>query len=107
MRVFPHLKTLIALASLATFVACAGYGRQGRGGVTVVSVRWDSGPLDRDYGRVHADMVARHQHEDESPRSDESAEYRHKRHDAEAKDVDKRYEKGKKEHRDTMPASDN
>jgi len=106
MRVIPPLKTLIVLSTFAMVTACMAPGMYGPDGVTVITVQWDPAPLDRDY-RVHYDqMVVRHHDEDDHPQHDESSEQRHNRHRDEDKNLEKRYKKGKKEHRDKLPDSD-
>lgn len=105
MRVHRQMKTLITLMTVATLAACAPYGRQG-GGAAVVSVSWDSGPLDRDYNRVHADMVARHSQEIANPRSDESADVRNSRHASERQDLELRYTRGRSAHANSLPPSE-
>ena len=105
MRVHRQMKTLITLMTVATLAACAPYGRQG-GGAAVVSVRWDSGPLDRDYNRVHGDMVARHNQEIANPRSDESSDVRNQRQASERQDLELRYARGKSAHSDKLPPSE-
>jgi hypothetical protein len=105
MRVHRQLKTLITFATVASLAACAPYGRQG-GGAAVVSVRWDSGPLDRDYTRVHGDMIARHNQEIASPRSDESADVSNQRLASERQDLELRYSRGKSAHSDKLPPSE-
>ena len=108
MPVHRHLKTLIALttlASLASIAACSPYGRQSQSSA-VVSVRWDSGPLDRAYTREHSDMVTRHNQEIASPRSDESADVRNQRQASERQDLELRYSRGKAAHSDTLPPSE-
>jgi len=106
MRVNPQLKTLIVLASFAAVTGCVPSAGAYSNGSGVIVVAWDPAPLDRDYHVQYDQMVARHHDEDDHPLADESADQRHKRHDAEDKDMDKRYKKGKKEHRDKMPDSD-
>jgi hypothetical protein len=105
MRVNRHFKTLIAFAALASFAGCASSGRQPRGGAEVV-VSWDSGPLDRDYGRVHSDMVARQNKETANPRSDESSDVRNARQASERQDLELRYSRGKSAHSNSLPPSD-
>jgi hypothetical protein len=108
MRVHRHLKTLITLttiASLGSLAACASQGRQSQGGA-VVSVRWDSGPLDRAYTREHSDMVTRHNQEIATPRSDESADVRNQRQASERQNLELRYSRGKAAHSDTLPPSE-
>lgn len=104
MRSQRQIRTLIILATLGMFAACAPYGRQGEG--AVVSLRWDSGPLDREYGRAHAEMVTRHNQEIASPRSDESADARSQRQASERADLEVRYSRGKSEHAQSLPPSE-
>ena len=101
MRANPQLKTLIALATFAAITGCgpsAGRGGYNEGGAVIV-VAWDPAPLDRDYHSQYDRMVARHNDEDNHPQSDESADQRRKRHDEDDKDMQRRYDRGKKEHR--------
>jgi hypothetical protein len=108
MRVRRQLKTLITLttlASLGSLTACAPYGRQSQSGAEI-SVRWDSGPIDRDYARMHDEMIARHNREIASPRSDESSNQRDSRQSAERRDLDARYSRGKSAHSDRVPPSE-
>ena len=100
-----HLKTLIALTTIASFAACAPYGRQTQGAAEI-SVRWDSGPLDRDYNRVHSDMVSRHNQEIANPRSDESSDVRNQRQASERQDLELRYSRGKAAHAQSLPNSE-
>jgi hypothetical protein len=102
MRINRSMQCLIVLASLA---ACSPYGRPARSGVEV-SAQWDSGPLDRDYGRQHADLVARHASEIATPASGESEHDRDTRQTAENKDLEARYSKGKASHADKLPPSE-
>ena len=102
MRVHRHLKTLITLTTLASLGACAPRGRQSQSGVVVVA-EWDSGPLDRDYNRAHSDMVARHNREIATPRSDESADVRNQRQASERQDLELRYTRGKSAHSKVLP----
>jgi hypothetical protein len=105
MRVHRHLKTLITLTTLASLAACAPYGRQSQSGAEI-SVRWDSGPLDRDYARVHDEMVTRHNREIASPRPEESSNQRDARHASERKALEVRYSRGKSSHSDRLPPSE-
>jgi hypothetical protein len=105
MRVHRHLKTLITLTTLASLAACAPYGRRSQSG-TEISVRWDSGPLDRDYARAHDEMIARHSREIASPRSDESSNQRDSRQASERQALEARYSRGKSAHSDKLPPSE-
>jgi hypothetical protein len=105
MRVHRHLKTLITLTTLASLAACAPYGRQSQSGAEI-SVRWDSGPLDRDYARARDEMVVRHNQEIASPRSDESSNQRDSRHASERQALEVRYSRGKSAHSDKLPPSE-
>src|SRR5665213_3559253 len=106
MRMHRHLKTpasLSALTAVGAVVACApSYARHERT-TTEVSVRWDSGPLDRDYGREHADMVARHNREIANPEQGESRYNMDRRQANESRELEVRYTKGKADHADVMP----
>ena len=101
MRVHRHFKTLLAVGSLATFAACGPYGHTSS--AAEVSVGWDSGPLDRAYGREHADLEARHDQEIASPAAGESKYDRDHRQSAENASLELRYSQGKKTHSDTLP----
>src|ERR1019366_9054354 len=105
MRVHRQFRTLLTLATVASLAACAPYGRQSESSA-VVSVRWDSGPLDRAYNSAHADMIARHNQEIATPRSDESADVRNQRQAAEKQNLELRYARGKSAHSDTLPPSE-
>ncbi len=105
MRVHRHLKTLITLTTLASLAACAPYGRQSQSGAEI-SVRWDSGPLDRDYARVRDEMVVRHNREIASPRPEESSNQRDSRQASERQDLEARYSRGKSAHSDRLPPSE-
>jgi hypothetical protein len=105
MRVHRSLIALTTLTTLATFAACAPYGGRGESSAEV-SIRWDSGPLDRSYARERDIMVVRHNQEIANPRSDESSDQRTRRHTAENKDLDDRYARGKASHSDRLPDSD-
>lgn len=105
MRVHRHLITVATLTMLLGAAACAPYGGRTSSGMEV-SARWDSGPLDRDYSRQHAEMVARHNQEIASPRSDESADVRNARQTAENQDLELRYARGKSAHAQSLPPSE-
>jgi hypothetical protein len=105
MHVHRHLKTLITLTTIASLAACAPYGRQTQGSAEI-SVQWDSGPLDRDYNRVHSDMVSRHNQETANPRSDESSDVRNQRQASERQNLELRYSRGKSAHAQSLPPSD-
>lgn len=102
MRIHRSMQCLIILASLS---ACSPFGRSPRSGVEV-SAQWDSGPLDRDYGRAHTDLVARHEREIATPQPGESAHDRDDRQAAENKDLEARYSKGKASHANALPPSE-
>jgi hypothetical protein len=68
-----------------------------------VSVRWDSGPLDRAYHVERADMDARHSRERATPRASESARERDQRQASEDKVLELRYTNGKRSHARTLP----
>jgi hypothetical protein len=99
MRVHRHIATLITLGTLASFVACAPYGHGG----TEVSASWDSGPLDRQYGREHDAMVVRHNDEIAHPRPDESSNQRDARQASERNSLEVRYTAGKNGHMASLP----
>jgi hypothetical protein len=98
MRIHRSMQFLMVVATLA---ACTPNGGP-RTGVEV-SAQWDSGPLDRAYGREHDELAARHAQEISAPRDSESAYDRDHRQAAESKDLEARYSKGKADHSDTMP----
>jgi hypothetical protein len=106
MRMHRHLKTLVSLTALTAvgaLVACTpSYASHERSGVEV-SARWDSGPLDRDYGREHADMVARHNREIASPEQGESKYDMDRRQANENTELELRYTHGKESHADRLP----
>jgi hypothetical protein len=102
MRALRTIRILTVLTTLTTLASCAPYGRGGQSQADV-SVRWDSGPLDRDYRRQRADMDARHSQEVASPRYGESSDSRQTRHDAENRSLEVRYEQGKTAHAQRMP----
>jgi hypothetical protein len=105
MRVHRYLTTLTTLTMVVTFASCAPYGGRGQS-ETEISVRWDSGPLDRSYSRERDVMTVRHNQEIANPRSDESSDQRSHRQSAERKDLDDRYAKGKAAHSDRLPDSE-
>jgi hypothetical protein len=105
MRALRTARILTVLATLAALAACAPFGRNGRS-ETVVSAQWDSGPLDRDYGRQRAAMDTRHSQEIANPRADESADRRVDRQATESRDLEHRYDMGKASHSQSLPASD-
>jgi hypothetical protein len=100
------MKTLLAFATISMLAACAQQGRQSGGGGVEIVAQWDSGPLDRDYNRQHADMVSRHNQEIANPRSDESADVRNSRQASERQDLELRYTRGKAGHTSTLPQSE-
>jgi hypothetical protein len=105
MQVRRNLKTLItltALASLGSLAACNPSGRHPQSGVDL-SVQWDSGPLDRAYGREHSDMLVRHKQEIDNPRADESSNQRDARQSKERQDLEARYARGKAAHSQSLP----
>lgn len=104
MRIHRHLMTFATLTTIATVAACAPYGHRSSG--VEVSASWDSGPLDRDYTRQHADMVVRQNQEIANPRSDESADVRSARQASERQDLELRYSRGKSAHAQSLPASE-
>jgi hypothetical protein len=105
MRVHRYLTTLTTLTLLVTFASCAPYGGRGES-ETEISVRWDSGPLDRSYRRERDDMDVRHHQEIANPREGEDSNQRSRRQSSEKKDLDDRYAKGKKAHSDRLPDSE-
>jgi hypothetical protein len=108
MRMHRHLKTFVTLTALTTVgaaVACApAYGRHERSGVEV-AVQWDSGPLDRDYGREHADLVTRHNREIANPERGESRYDMDRRQANENNALEARYKHGRQTHADVLPPS--
>jgi hypothetical protein len=105
MRVHRYLTTLTTLTMLVTFASCAPYGGRGQS-ETEISVRWDSGPLDRSYNRERDVMTVRHNQEIANPRAGEDSDQRSHRQSAERKDLDDRYAKGKAAHSDRLPDSE-
>jgi hypothetical protein len=105
MRVHRYLTTLTTLTMLATLASCAPYGGRG-GSAAEVSVRWDSGPLDRSYNSERDAMTVRHNQEIANPRAGEDSDQRSRRQTAENKDLDDRYAKGKAAHSDRLPDSE-
>jgi hypothetical protein len=105
MRVHRYLMALTTLTMVAALASCAPYGGRGQSS-TDVSVRWDSGPLDRSYNSARVDLNARHNQEIASPRPNESSDQRSSRQAAENKDLDDRYAKGKAAHSDRLPDSE-
>ena len=108
MHVHRHIRTLItltALASVGSLVACSPFGRRPQSGVDL-SVQWDSGPLDRQYGREHSDMLVRHNAEIATPRADESSNQRDSRQSKERQDLEARYARGKAAHSQSLPPSE-
>jgi len=109
MRVQRTVQVLTILTTLATFAACASYGREQERpaqGTTVAVVQWDSGPLDRQYASERTTMDNRHQQEIANPRADESSDQRVQRHASENQDLERRYTAGKASHAQSLPPSD-
>lgn len=105
MRMHRHLKTIVTLTALTTLgalVGCSPYGRHAETGV-VVSAQWDSGPLDRDYGREHADLVTRHNREIANPERGESRYDMDRRQVNENRALEVRYKEGRETHADRLP----
>ena len=71
-----------------------------------ISLTWDSAPLDLAYHRERNDMEARHTRELAHPRAGESATQRTRRHEAETKNLEVRYTRGKTAHARTMPPNE-
>ncbi len=92
------------VATLGTIVACAPAGRHAETGVSV-SASWDSGPLDRDYAREHADLVTRHNREIANPEHGESKYDMDKRQSNENDALEVRYKQGKETRVDVLPPS--
>ncbi len=68
-----------------------------------LNVRWDSGPLDRDYARERAALDARHAAERAQARANEDAAARDRRQAAETRALQDRYDRGKKQHARGLP----
>jgi hypothetical protein len=68
-----------------------------------LNVRWDSGPLDRDYQRERSNLDAQHARERSAPRADETSSQRGVRQSRESKALEVRYTLGKKNHARGMP----
>jgi Zn-finger nucleic acid-binding protein len=68
-----------------------------------LSVRWDSGPLDRDYRRERSELDALHARERAHPREDENADRRGRRQADESSRLELRYKRGKADHAHGMP----
>jgi hypothetical protein len=92
------------VGTLGTVVACAPAGRHAETGVSV-SASWDSGPLDRDYGREHTELVARHNREIANPEHGESKFDMDKRQTNENYALEVRYKQGKESHANELPPS--
>ena len=106
MRIHRTMKILTITATAATLgalVACSPRERP-RTGVEV-SARWDSGPLDRDYNRERADLVARHNREIASPEPGESKYDMDHRQANENYALEVRYKAGKDSHAESLPPS--
>ncbi len=100
---------IITVFTFVMLAACAsGRGARNQHDPNYVgaSVQWDSGPLDRAYGRERADMDTRHNQENAYPRSDESSDQRVQRQASETQDLERRYARGKAAHAQTLPPSD-
>jgi hypothetical protein len=68
-----------------------------------LNVRWDSGPLDRDYHRELTALDAQHARERAAPRAGESSNQRGERQSQESKALEVRYTRGKTSHARGMP----
>lgn len=71
--------------------------------VIQLNVRWDSGPLDRDYHRERSDLDARQARERSAPRADETSRERGDRQSRESKALELRYSRGRASHARGMP----
>lgn len=71
--------------------------------VIALNVRWDSGPLDRDYHRERQDLDAQHSRERSAPRAGEDSRQRGERQSRESKALELRYTHGKASHAHGMP----
>jgi hypothetical protein len=107
MRISRPLHLITVCSTLALFTACSSNRAQHQHDATYTSttVEWDSGPLDRDYQHERAAMEARHRDEIDHARADESADQRQQRQDSEKRDLEDRYERGKKSHSNSLPPS--
>jgi hypothetical protein len=103
-RTMKVLAISASVATLGTVVACAPVGRHAETGVSV-SASWDSGPLDRDYGREHTELVARHNREIANPEHGESKYDMDKRQTNENNSLEVRYKQGKDSHANELPPS--
>jgi hypothetical protein len=103
-RTMKVLAISATVAALGSVVACAPAGRHAETGVSV-SASWDSGPLDRDYARKHAELEARHNREIANPEHGESKYDMDKRHSNENYTLEVRYKQGKESHADVLPPS--
>jgi hypothetical protein len=106
MRARRSVQLLAVFTSLATFAACNSYGRGRDPNGAIVTVQWDSGPLDRAYHSERSAMDTRHQDETAHPRADESSDQRGQRQTNEDKDLERRYAQGKASHSDRLPSGD-
>jgi hypothetical protein len=108
MRDYRSLQIITALTFVMLAACASGRGTRNQPDPDYVgaSVQWDSGPLDRAYGRERANMDARHNQENAYPRSDESSDQRVQRQSYENQDLELRYERGKAAHSQTLPPSD-
>jgi len=100
---------IITVFTFVMLAACAsgrGTRNQPDPNYSAASVQWDSGPLDRAYGHERADMDTRHNHENAYPRADESQDQRVQRQSSENQDLERRYERARAAHSDTMPPAD-
>ncbi len=68
-----------------------------------LSVRWDSGPLDREYRQQRNDLDAVHARERSHPREGETADIRSRRQAQESQTLELRYKRGKADHARGMP----
>ncbi|HEX5179728.1 MAG TPA: hypothetical protein VFW04_10385 [Gemmatimonadaceae bacterium] len=101
-----QIVTVFTFVMLAACASGRGARNQPDPGYSGVNVQWDSGPLDRAYNHERADMVTRHNQENEYPRSGESSDQRAERQSFESQDLENRYARGKAAHSQTLPPSD-
>jgi hypothetical protein len=105
MHIKHTIKVLAITATVGTVgaVAACTPSTYGRHSDVAVSASWDSGPLDRDYGREHTELVARHNREIASPEHGESKFDMDKRHTNENYALEVRYKQGKESHANVLP----
>lgn len=98
--------TVFTFVMLAACASARGTRNQPDSDDSGVNMQWNSGPLDRAYNQERADMITRHNQENAYPRSDESSHQRAERQSFESQDLERRYERGKAAHSQTLPPSD-